>query len=268
MLGVNRGAIYLITLGSNLTVVSFVKISDISGGFTAVLSNYDLFGASVTSLPALDASLSTMSPSSAADSSNDSDVSGDDRVYESHYIGVGCYYDDDGGSARGAVYILSIHPLTHLVLSFLKISDLSGGFTGLLENTDSFGISIASLTTPEDSVGSENETGSVLNNPGMIVGASDDDDGGNARGAIYIIWWNLTSFINYDNPSNPSNPDMNSTGGNDNSSYSSPSSPSSPGSRRNVSYVSSFQKVSNSMGNFTAVFSDEAYFGYAVIYIP
>lgn len=60
-------------------------------------------------------------------------------------IAVGAICDDDGGTNRGAVWILLLH-VNGTVKRHQKISDTAGGFSGQLDNEDYFGVSIASLS--------------------------------------------------------------------------------------------------------------------------
>ena len=63
------------------------------------------------------------------------------------------------------------------VLSHQKISDTQGGFTGILDNYDHFGSSVASLGDLDgDGVGD------------LAVGAFGDDDGGTNRGAVWVLF--------------------------------------------------------------------------------
>ncbi len=65
------------------------------------------------------------------------------------------------------------------VLSHQKISDTEGGFKGALDKGDEFGSSVASLGDLDgDGVGD------------VAVGATDDDDGGENRGAVWILFLN------------------------------------------------------------------------------
>ena len=100
-------------------VLSHQKISDTEGGFTGILDNQDFFGSSAASLGDLDG-----------------DGVGD--------LAVGAPNDDDGGDRRGAVWILFLNP-DGTVKSHQKISDTEGGFTGILDHSDWFGQSVASL---------------------------------------------------------------------------------------------------------------------------
>ena len=143
------------------TVLSHQKISDTQGNFTGILNNGDLFGRSPISLGDLDG----------------------DGVDD---IAVGAWRDDDGGSGRGAVWILFLNA-DGTVKSHQKISDTEGGFKGILDNDDLFGISIAALGDL-DGAGK-----SVL---ALAVGAGGDDDGGSGRGAVWILFLNDDGTVN------------------------------------------------------------------------
>ena len=80
----NRGAVWILFLNSDGTVKGHQKISDTQGSFIGVLDNYDIFGCSVTNLGDLD-----------GDSVSD--------------LATGAYGDDDGGTDRGAVWILFLN---------------------------------------------------------------------------------------------------------------------------------------------------------------
>ncbi|MCH7576041.1 MAG: FG-GAP repeat protein [Candidatus Marinimicrobia bacterium] len=70
------------------------------------------------------------------------------------------------------------------VKSFQKISDTDGNFTAMLEDSDYFGVSVATLGDLDgDSV------------PDLAVGAYFDDDGGNNRGAVYILFMNVDGTV-------------------------------------------------------------------------
>ena len=63
------------------------------------------------------------------------------------------------------------------VKSHQKISDTEGGFTGILDNGDVFGVSVASLGDLDgDGVGD------------LAVGAPQDNDGGRDHGAVWILF--------------------------------------------------------------------------------
>ncbi len=154
--GADRGAVYILFLASTGNVLSYQKISDTSGSFPAgQLGNADEFGSSIAYLGDLDGP----GPSVAA-------------------LAVGAAGDDDGGSNRGAVYILFLAS-TGTVLSSQKISDVAGNFTAILDNLDEFGGSVASLGDLDDAGPSV---------AALAVGATFDDDGGIDQGAVYVLF--------------------------------------------------------------------------------
>lgn len=151
--GTNRGAVWVLFMNTDGTVKSVQKISDIVGSFTGTLDDFDIFGQSVTSLGDLDG----------------------DEVSD---FAVGAFRDDDGGTNRGAVWVLFMNS-DGTVKSEQKISDTVGGFSGIFDDNDWFGVSLASLGD--------------LNGDGvsdLAVGAYRDDDGGTDRGAVWILFLN------------------------------------------------------------------------------
>ena len=152
-----HGAVWVLFLNTDGTVMSHQKISDTEGGFTGTLDDHDHFGFSVGSLGDLDG-----------------DGVGD--------LAVGADGDDDGGP-RGAVWILFLNP-DGTVMSHQKISDTEGGFTGILDDIDRFGVSAASL-------GDLDGDGVV----DLAVGAPGDDDGGPQRGAVWVLFLNTDGTV-------------------------------------------------------------------------
>ena len=150
---------WVLFLNADGTVRSHQKISDTQGGFTGILDNEDLFGFSVASLGDLDG-----------------DGVGD-------FGGVGAHFDDDGGQDGGAVWILFLNT-DGTVKSHQKISDTAGGFTGSLDDHDLFGRSVASLGDLD---------GDGVTDLG--VGAIWDDDGGENRGAVWILFLNADGTV-------------------------------------------------------------------------
>ncbi len=132
------------------SLLSSGKISATSGGLPAGLDGGDGFGWS-----------------SAAIGDLDGDGTAD--------LAVGAPFDDDGGTDRGAVWILFLNP-DGTVGSTAKISALTPGFAGQLGDFDWFGWSVASLG---DLGGNGTQE--------LAVGAIQSDSGGSDTGAIWIV---------------------------------------------------------------------------------
>jgi hypothetical protein len=161
ILGVSIAALVLASVGSAQTpgeVLSHQKVSDTVGGFAGFLAPGDLFGTSLASL---------------------GDMDGDGVID----LAVGARHDDDGGTDRGAVWILFLNA-DGTVKSHQKISDTAGGFTGALDDGDRFGVSLASL--------GDHDGDGVTD---LAVAAILDDDGGVDRGAVWILFLNADGTV-------------------------------------------------------------------------
>jgi hypothetical protein len=157
--GLDRGAVWVLFLNPNGTVKSHQKISSTEGGFTGALDDQDLFSRwSMTSLGDLDG-----------------DGVGD--------LAVGANGDDDGGAGRGAVWVLFLNT-NGTVKSHQKISDTEGGFTGTLDDGDSFGMSAAAL--------GDLDGDGVCD---LAAGATGDDDGGSGGGAVWVLTLNTSGKV-------------------------------------------------------------------------
>ena len=156
--GTDRGAVWIVFMNTDGTVKGQQKISDTQGGFPAgSLSNTDVFGCSVASL---------------------GDLDGDGKPD----LAVGAYYDDDGGPDRGAVWVLFLNA-DGTVKAYQKISDTQGGFTGVLDDNDVFGISIGAL-------------GDLDGDGKTDLGVrAYDDDGGAERGAVWVLFLNADGTV-------------------------------------------------------------------------
>ena len=149
--GTDRGAVWVLFLNGNGTVKSHQKISDTEGEFTGSLDDDDRFGKDVSSVGDLDG----------------------DGVTD---LSVGAFFDDDGGTDRGAVWVLFLNG-NGTVKSHQKISDTEGEFTGSLDDNDHIGYALTSLDDLDgDGVAD------------LAVGSFYDDDGGTDRGAVWVLF--------------------------------------------------------------------------------
>jgi len=161
--GDGRGAFYILFMNADATVRSYQKISDTQGGFSGFLDNEDHFGHPVINIGDLDG----------------------DGVTD---LAVGAFFDDDGGTDRGAVWILFMNS-DGTVKSHQKISDTDGGFEGILDDYDKFGITIDVFDLDGDGV------------TDLAVGASGDDDGSTdfnpvrGKGAVWILFLNSDGTV-------------------------------------------------------------------------
>ena len=156
--GTDRGAVYVLFLNANGTVKNYQKISD--SDFTpSPLENEDHFGFSLGLLGDLDS----------------------DGVVD---LAVGTTGDDDGGTDRGAVYVLFLNA-NGTVKNRQKISDTKGSFSADLDDNDQFGWSVSGL-------GDLDGDGTV----DAAIGVAKDDDGpGTDRGAIYVLFLNANGTV-------------------------------------------------------------------------
>lgn len=156
--GTDRGAVWILLLEEDGVVKAESKISETEGGFGGALSDVDGLGRSVVCLGDLDGN---GTPDLAA----------------------GAPGTDDGGANRGAVWILFLDAGLS-VLSEQKISVLDGGFNGGLSDSDEFGVSLAELGDLDGD-----------GNADLAVSAPGADDGGERRGAVWILFLNSDGTV-------------------------------------------------------------------------
>ena len=149
--GANQGAVRIFFLRSNGRVLRSEKISALAGGFTGDLDPGDQFGRSLACIGDLDG----------------------DGVPD---LAVGANYDDDGGTNRGAVWILFLNA-DGTVRESAKISSTQGEFAGPLHNDEEFGRAVTPL-------GDLDGDGTI----DLAVGAPTDGTGGPKRGAVWILF--------------------------------------------------------------------------------
>ncbi|MGA7305328.1 MAG: VCBS repeat-containing protein [Rhodothermales bacterium] len=160
------GAVWILFLNADGTVNHEQKISASEGMFGGTLPANSRFGRSVENLGDLDG----------------------DGVTD---IAVGAFGDSDGGSnpgandspSVGAVWILFLNT-DGTVKQEQKISAVHGNFTGDLDDLDGFGTSVSPL--------GDLDGDGVLD---LAVGARGDDDGGQDRGAIWILFLNRDGTV-------------------------------------------------------------------------
>ncbi len=134
------------------------KISADQGNFTGNLDSGDNFGAAIANI---------------------GDLEGDGVID----LAVGAPGDDSDGDNRGAVWVLFINSNGTVDIT-RKIDGSSGGFTGDLDNNDQFGSAVAGIGD--------------LNGDGfadIAVGAPFDDDGGDDRGAVWVLFMNADGSV-------------------------------------------------------------------------
>lgn len=156
--GSGAGAAWVLFMQAAGTVGSQAKISATTGGLVASLDAGDQFGMAVAGIGDLDG----------------------DAVPD---VVVGADGDDDGGSGRGAVYVLFLNS-NGTVKDEQKISSTSGGFAGPLANGDGFGSSVVSL--------GDLDGDDIVD---IAVGAPLTAGGGAARGAVWILFLNSNGTV-------------------------------------------------------------------------
>jgi len=148
---IDAGAVWILYMNADGTVLTEQKISAESGRFDGSLASGDNFGRALANL---------------GDLNRDTFVD----------IAVGAPGDDDGASDHGAAWILFLLP-TGEVLIEQKISASDGELAVILNSGDRFGEALANA-------GDVNLDGVI----DLAVGAPFDDDGATDTGAIWLLF--------------------------------------------------------------------------------
>lgn len=153
-----HGAVWILSLNSDGTVNSHSKISDTAGGFTGFINGDAIFGTDIENI-------------------------GDLNMDGVQDLAIGSRRDADGGSPRGAVWILFMNS-DFTVNSYQKISDTEGGFNGVLEFEDYFGGSVLNIGDLD---------GDGITD--IVVGCYRDDDGQLNSGSFYVLFLNSNGTV-------------------------------------------------------------------------
>jgi PKD repeat protein len=156
--GLDQGSVYVLFLHPNGFVKSWQKISDLEGNFGGHLDKGDQFGRAAANLGDLDG----------------------DGVVD---VAVSSNYDDDGGTNKGAVYVLFLNT-DGTVKASQKISSTTGGLPVTMNLHDEFGRSLTCL-------GDLDGDGVV----DLLVGTPEDDEGGTNTGAMHVLFLNPNGTV-------------------------------------------------------------------------
>jgi len=156
----SEGAVFILFMKADGTSRAHAELSDSTAVLGAHIDAFDNFGTSVAGL-------------------GDFDGNGVPDLV------VGGKGDEglNGGFSQGAVWIVLLQA-DGSVQGVTQIGDGLGGFTGVLDNSDIFGSSV-------DVIGDIDGNGTV----DLAVGAPFDDDGGDGRGAVWILLLNADGTV-------------------------------------------------------------------------
>ena len=206
--GLDRGAVWILFLNPDGTVKDHQKISSTEGGFTGRIYDGDRFGDKCAGLGDLDRDgVPDIAIGQQGDSRTRVVFLRTDGTVKSHrnlacgdggrkIANIGDF-DGDGvvdlaagsphqstlGPQRGAVHICLL-TTDGSIKSTFEISEVSGGFTGTLDDGDLFGNDIAGIGDLDDN--------GVVD---IAVNAKRDDDGGTDVGAVWLLFMNANGTV-------------------------------------------------------------------------
>lgn len=156
--GEDRGAVWILFMDDNGRVDMQSKISSSAGSFGGNLDNGDRFGSALAGIGDLNR----------------------DGAFD---LAAGAPGDDEGGTDRGAVWILFLDAEGR-VRDQQKIADGAGGFDGSLHDDDRFGSAVARIGDLDGNGVTD-----------LAVGAPNDDDGSANEGAVWILFMRMDGRV-------------------------------------------------------------------------
>lgn len=157
----DAGAVWILFLDPNGMVKQEQKISATAGNFTGILDAADNFGSALAPVGDLDG----------------------DGIPD---LAVGALGDDDGGSGRGAVWILFLNA-DGTVKGHQKISDTDGNFNGILADGDNLGRALGCL----GDMNSDN-----VNELAVGAWKADSGPGDDNQGAVWLLFLDPNGMVN------------------------------------------------------------------------
>lgn len=159
----STGSVWVLFLDSNGMVLQNQKISSGSGGFSDSLDLGGFFGFSAANI---------------------GDVDGDGVTD----VIVGANFQDEGGTNRGAAWILFMNP-TGTINGSVKIAGQTNGFTPATVNSDELGRAVCGIGDLDGD-----------NRYDVVISRPNDDDGGSNYGSIYILHLNGPTVLGTEQP--------------------------------------------------------------------